>query len=129
MDFLSDRNRLEEGEFRDAVAWQRGMDFAVAIYRLTDGWPRVDPLDLTMDIRRNAVDLPGIIARGFGMGEREALLECLHIVLDTAGQIDAQLALSARVGYCDTETISAFRCDLSETVREIEALERRYQHP
>lgn len=129
MDFLSDRDRLEQGEFRGVAAWQGAMEFSVAIYRLTDGWPRVDPIDLTMDIRRNAVNIPSIIARGFGMGEREALLDCLQTVLDTARQLDAQLGIAARVGYCDGETIVSMRRDLAETVQQIEELARRYQTP
>jgi four helix bundle protein len=127
MDFLSDSDRLEQGEFRGVAAWQRAMDFTVAIYRLTDGWPRVDPLDLVQEMRRNAVILPSVIARGFGMGEREALLDCLQTVLDTARQLDAQLGTAVRVGYSDTDAATALRGDLSETVQEIEALKRRYQ--
>jgi four helix bundle protein len=126
MDFLSDRDRLEQGEFKDVAAWQRAMDVSVAVYRLTDGRPRVDPLDLTMEIRRNAVNLPSVIARGFGIGEREALLDCLRIALDTARRIEAQLGIAVRVGYCAIDSANAIRHELSETVEEIESLHHRY---
>ena len=124
--FLSDRDRLEAGEFKDIAAWQKAMDVTVAVYRATDGWPRVDPLDLVPEMRRNAVILPSIIARGFGMGEREALLECLRTALETARQLDAQLGLGVRVGYCSSETVSELRSELGETAEEIQLLQLRY---
>lgn len=127
MDFLSDRDRLEAGECRDVLAWRLGMDFAVAIYRLTDGWPRVDPLELTADLRRNATNLPAIVARGFGTGDREILLQCLEIVRDTGRQVDAQLGLAARVGYCTPATVAEFRRAAMEIVHEVEVLEERYR--
>lgn len=127
MDFRSDRNRSEEGEFRDVAAWQRAMDLSVAIYRVTDGWPRVDPLDLVEELRRNAVMLPSIISRGFGLGERHALLDSLQKALDIAQQIDAQLRIGVRLGYCAENAAMTLRQEIAETMHEIEALQHRYQ--
>lgn len=124
MDFQSDRDRLESGEFRDVVAWQRAMDLSMAIYRATEGWPLVDPLDLRLDIRRNAVIVPSKIARGFGIGEPVALRECLQLSLDTARQIEAQVGLGVRVGYCSQEVASILRNEIEQTIREIETLHR-----
>jgi four helix bundle protein len=98
----------------------------VAIYRATDGWPRVDPLDLVQEIRRNAVTLPSVIARGFGTGDKEMLLDCLQTALDTARQLDAQLNLAVRVGYCSMETVRPLRSELMEIISEVETLGRRY---
>ena len=102
------------------------MDVTVAIYRATDGWPRVDPLDLVQELRRNAVTLPSVIARGFGTGDREMLLDCLQTALDTARQLDAQLSLGIRIGYCSQESTSQLRNELTEIIVEIEALQHRY---
>lgn len=127
MTFLSDHDRLEEGDFRDVAAWQRAMDLSVAIYRVSDRWPRVDPLDLVEEIRRNAVMIPAIIARGFATGERNALLHCLQNALDTAKQIDAQLELGLRVGYCSEHAAKTLQQEIAGTMHEIGALQHRYR--
>lgn len=127
MSFLSDHDRLEEGEFRDVAAWQCASDLSVAIYRVSDSWPRVDPLDLVEEIRRNAVTIPAIIARGFASGERDNLLHCLQNALDTAKQIDAQLALGMRVGYCSEHAAKTLQQAIAGTMHEIEALQYRYR--
>ena len=127
MNLLSDHDRLEEGEFRDVAAWQRAMDLSVAIYRFTERWPRVDPLDVVEEIRQHAVMLPAIIARGFAMGERDALLDGLQNALSTAKHIDAQLRLGVRVGFCSEQTAMPLHQEIAGTMHEIEALQHRFR--
>jgi hypothetical protein len=82
-----------------------------------------------MDIRRNAVDLSGIIARGIGTGDRELLLDCLKIVQDTARELTAQFGLASCVGYCSPEVATAFRENIAQISHDVEDLEHRYRVP
>jgi len=52
--------------FRDLIAWQRSMQLTVAIYRLTQNFPREEIYGLTSQIRRSAVSVPSNIAEGHG---------------------------------------------------------------
>jgi four helix bundle protein len=52
--------------FRDLIVWQRGMQLAVAIYRLTKDFPREEVYGLTSQIRRAAISIPSNIAEGQG---------------------------------------------------------------
>ena len=52
--------------FRDLVVWQRAIQLTVAIYRLTQDFPREELYGLTSQIRRAAVSLPSNIAEGHG---------------------------------------------------------------
>jgi four helix bundle protein len=124
MEFHSDSDRLESGEFRGVVAWQRAMDLSMTIYQATEAWPLVDPLDLRLDVRRNAVIVPSKIARGFGMGEPDALRECLQLFADTARQIAAQIGLAVRIGYSSKEVAAVLWTEIEETICEIETLQR-----
>lgn len=126
MDFLSDRDRLEDGEFEGVVAWQRASDLSVAVYLATDGWPRIDPLDLMMEMRASALLAPTVIAFGFGTGERDMLLNCLGSALDALRQLDAQLGIAVRVGYCSPELASTLGVEIAATGQEIENLRRAY---
>jgi len=52
--------------FRDLQVRQRAMQLAVAIYRLTQDFPREEQYGLTAQIRRSAVSIPSNIAEGQG---------------------------------------------------------------
>jgi hypothetical protein len=52
--------------FRDLQIWQKSMQLAVAVYRLTKDFPREEIYGLTSQIRRSAVSVPSNIAEGQG---------------------------------------------------------------
>lgn len=52
--------------FEEIPVWQKAMDLAVSIFRLTEKLPRKEDYGLTSQIRRSALSVPGNIAEGFG---------------------------------------------------------------
>lgn len=52
--------------FRDLLAWQRSIELATAVYRLTESFPREEMYGVRSQIKRSAVSLPSNIAEGQG---------------------------------------------------------------
>jgi len=52
--------------FRDLIVWQRSVQLTVAIYRLTQNFPREEMYGLSSQMRRSAVSVPSNIAEGQG---------------------------------------------------------------
>jgi four helix bundle protein len=52
--------------FKDLIVWQRSMDLAVRIYRITQKLPASEQFGLTSQLRRAAVSIPSNIAEGYG---------------------------------------------------------------
>jgi four helix bundle protein len=52
--------------FRDLQVWQRSIQLSVAIYRLTQGFPREEIYGITSQMRRSAVSVPSNLAEGHG---------------------------------------------------------------
>jgi four helix bundle protein len=52
--------------FRDLLVWQKSMQLAVEIYRLTKDFPGEEIYGLTSQIRRSAISVPSNIAEGHG---------------------------------------------------------------
>ena len=50
--------------YRDLHVWQRSMELTVAVYRLTEAFPRGEVFGLTSQLRRSAVSIPSNIAEG-----------------------------------------------------------------
>ena len=54
--------------FRDLRVWQKGMDLAVAVYRVTEAFPKSETFGLTSQIRRASVSIPSNVAEGKAVG-------------------------------------------------------------
>jgi four helix bundle protein len=54
------------GSFRDLLVWQRSIQLALAVYKLTSVFPREEIYGLTSQIRRASVSVASNIAEGQG---------------------------------------------------------------
>jgi four helix bundle protein len=52
--------------YRDLIAWQKAIDFAVEAHKLTRKLPESERFGLTAQLRRAAVSVPSNIAEGAG---------------------------------------------------------------
>ena len=52
--------------FRELTVWQKSMQLATCVYRLTQGFPREELYGLASQLRRAAVSVPSNIAEGHG---------------------------------------------------------------
>jgi len=52
--------------FRELVVWQRSIQLATLVYRLTRDFPREETYGLSSQMRRCAVSIPSNIAEGHG---------------------------------------------------------------
>jgi four helix bundle protein len=59
-------DRPQVQSFRDLLVWQKSMDLAVNIYKLTQAFPREETYGLTSQLRRSAVSISSNIAEGQG---------------------------------------------------------------
>lgn len=57
--------RVAAKSFRDLLVWQKAHQLVLAVYRLTDDFPKHELFALTSQIRRAAFSVPANIAEGF----------------------------------------------------------------
>lgn len=57
-------NLEKPASFKDLLVWQRGMELARSVYRLTQGFPAEEKLGLVSQMRRCVVSIPSNIAEG-----------------------------------------------------------------
>jgi four helix bundle protein len=83
------------------IVWQKAIDLAVRIFKLTEKLPRKEDYGLTSQIRRSALSVPGNIAEGFG---RKHTKDKLNFYYDSRGSLAEtknHLIYGERVGYVD----------------------------
>lgn len=90
---------LEMTDYKDLIVWQKSMELARIIYRLTSRFPRDEVFGLTNQIRRVVVSIPSNIAEGFGRGSDREFIHFLRIAKGSAAEVETQILISEDLHY------------------------------
>lgn len=86
-------------DYKDLIVWQKSMELARIIYRLTSRFPRDEVFGLTNQIRRAVVSIPSNIAEGFGRGSDREFIHFLRIAKGSAAEVETQILISEDLNY------------------------------
>ena len=106
--------------FRDLVAWQKGMELAKRIYRISQGMPKAEQFGLTNQLRRAAISVPSNIAEGFGRERRRDLLHYLRIARGSLNELATQYELTVELQMIEAESATVEL--INETDRVLQGL-------
>jgi len=113
--------------YRDLKVWQVGMELAAACYKLTATFPRDEIFGMTSQIRRSASSVPANIAEGYGRESTGAYVQFLRTAQGSLKELETHLLLSARVGLCSEEAVTAPLEMAEELGRMLRSLIRKLQ--
>lgn len=91
-------------DYKDLIVWQKSMELARIIYRLTSRFPRDEVFGLTNQIRRAVVSIPSNIAEGFGRGSDREFIHFLRIAKGSAAEVETQILISEDLHYVSPDT-------------------------
>jgi len=91
--------------FRDLIVWQRTMQLAVSIYRLTRDFPREEIYGLTSQTRRSAVSISSNIAEGQGRLTAGEFRQILGIARGSNFELQTQLKIARSLKMGDTNLL------------------------
>jgi four helix bundle protein len=104
--------------FRELKVWQRAMELTVAIYRLTQDFPREERYGLTAQIRRSAVSIPSNIAEGQGRLSSGEFRQFLAIARGSNCEVQTQLEIARALSFGKSMLIDEAEA-LSNEVRKM----------
>jgi len=84
---------------KDLTVWKRSMELVLAVYVLTENFPRTEIYGLTSQMRRCAVSIPSNIAEGRSRGTRRDYLQFLRISLGSAAELETQIEISKQLSF------------------------------
>jgi four helix bundle protein len=85
--------------FEDLEVWQLGKQLVVLAYKLTESFPSSERYNLTGQIRRAAISVPGNIAEGYG---RYHYLDKVKFYLNARGSLSetkSHLLIASELGF------------------------------
>lgn len=92
--------------FRDLLVWQKAIQLAITVYRVTQAFPNEEKYGLTSQVRRAAVSVSSNIAEGHARQGRE-FAHFLSIARGSAAEVESQLYLAAELGFIEHSATNA----------------------
>ena len=92
--------------FRDLLVWQKSMELTVAVYRITQSFPREEAFGLTSQLRRSSISIPSNIAEGQGRLNTREFRQFLGVARGSTCELQTQLEIARRLGLGDSQLLN-----------------------
>jgi four helix bundle protein len=83
--------------FQDLTVWQRAMEMAESVYRLTRTFPKDEIYGLTAQLRRASISVASNIAEGRGRATTGEFKQFLSIAQGSTYEVHTQLLMAKRL--------------------------------
>ena len=110
--------------FRDLIVWQRGVQFAESIYRLTRQFPKDETYGMTSQLRRAAVSISSNIAEGHERDSTKEYLHHLSYAIGSIAEVETLVVIASRLGYLPQDTAKLLASECDELERMIHAIQK-----
>ncbi|MDQ2695432.1 MAG: four helix bundle protein [Pseudomonadota bacterium] len=108
--------------YRELVVWQKSIDLAERIYRVTRGYPVEEKYGITSQMRRAAVSIPANIAEGQARRTTGEFLQSLGIARGSLAELETFLTISARLAMLSKADCESLLEDCAQIGKMLHAL-------
>ena len=85
--------------YRDLKVWQRAIELSVALYRLTEQFPKSEIYGLVNQLRRAGVSTASNIAEGFGRASTGEYKHFLGMARGSNFEVQTQLVIAHKLNF------------------------------
>lgn len=107
---------------KDLIVWQKAMELVVAIYNLTNKFPREEIYGLTSQMRRAAVSVPSNIAEGKKRGTRKDYRQFLLVAYGSGAELETQIEIAKMLPFGKNLNCDTINKTLEEVMRMLNKL-------
>ncbi|MDI6779103.1 MAG: four helix bundle protein [Bacteroidota bacterium] len=105
--------------FEDLEVWQKAVDVAVEIYRVSETGKLTKDFDAKSQIRRAAISISNNIAEGFEYNNNLEFLRFLKYAKGSAGEVRNQLHILKKIGYIEETCFEKMYSQIVELSQQI----------
>ena len=111
--------------YKDLIVWQKGIELAKAVYKLTMSFPAEEKFGLVSQMRRAAVSIPSNIAEGQARRTTPEFIQFVTHAQGSTAELDTQIILAVELQFCP-KTIALPLYELTHEIRRmLNALHRK----
>lgn len=89
--------------FTNLIAWQRGHNLVLEIYKITKAFPKEETYSLVDQMRRCVISITSNVAEGFSRKSYKEKIQFYSISLGSTTELQNQLLVARDVGYITKE--------------------------
>ena len=93
--------------FRNLIVWQKARQLALAVYKVSSGFPKEEIFGLTSQIRRSSVSVAANIAEAFKKRSNKDKVRILNISQGSLSETGYFLMLAHDLQYTDTSALKS----------------------
>jgi four helix bundle protein len=105
--------------FKDLKVWQKSVDLAVGIYKLTSNFPNEEKFGMISQMRRSSVSISSNIAEGSAKTSKKAFANSLEISLGESFELETQIEISRRIGFISEDQHEGINKEITEIQKMI----------
>ena len=113
---------MQYRSFEEMPVWQKAMELAVRIFRLTEKLPRKEDYGLTSQIRNSGLSVSGNISEGFGRRHTKDKLNFYYNSRGSLAETKNHLIYGHRVGYFNRVEFEENSNLVHEILKELNSL-------
>ena len=113
--------------FTRLAVWEKAHRLSLAVYRVTQAFPKAELYGLTGQIRRAVVSIGGNIAEGRGRISEGDFARFLRYALGSATELECHLMLAKDLSFLSAESHDTLAQSTNEVQRMLAALIRRVE--
>jgi len=95
--------------FKDLIVWQKSRDLAVAVYKMTDCFPKSELYGLTSQMRRAVISISSNIAESYHRFHFKEKQQFLSVAFGSGSELESQIEIAKvlfpDLNYKETEKL------------------------
>ena len=115
-------------KYKDLIIWQRSVDLATSIYKITTLFPSEEKYGLISQMRRCSVSIPSNIAEGSGRSSDKEFSRFLEIAYGSAYELETQMIISMKLEFVQINDYEVLSKELDELQKMIFAFINKLKH-
>jgi four helix bundle protein len=101
-------------QFEKIKIWQKAMNIAIDVYKVTSELPSDEKFNLTHQIKKCAISIPSNIAEGSGRNSNNEFVHLLGIANGSTYELMTQLIISKRLELVEEKKVTPIINNLIE---------------
>lgn len=114
--------------YKELKVWQKSMELAEEVYKITSNFPNDEKFGLISQIRRSAISIPSNIAEGAGRNSKKEFRNFLGIANGSSNELNTQLLLSIKIGFVQENNLELALSLMNEVQKMLFSLINKFSN-